>query len=308
MIVAGGSVYDGTRRSWAGSREWRSRRTAASGRRRSACSPRGNGSGASPGTTARPTASRYNAVAAAAPTEAKDAAKTSNGSARSGRLEAEARRQRRRREVRPRHAPRRARPSQRNDAALPARRRDDRPGAARRAAIRSAGSAAASAPYKEWTWHETKHRLGGPNFIRLPDGTLWAAGRSYPGGAKTVLARMTPTGDYEPVLDPPQRRRHELRRSGLARRTLVDELLLVARGQVDDLPGEDQSACPVQLLRSARVAVRIQRRAGNGNETIRRLVSRPVWKVPVSRGCLSKPPDPLCGRAIKPVRPTWRHK
>jgi hypothetical protein len=55
-------------------------------------------------------------------------------------------------------------------------------------------------PYKEWTWKETKHRLGGPNFIRLPDGSLWAAGRSYPGGAKTVLAKMTAAGGYEPVL------------------------------------------------------------------------------------------------------------
>jgi hypothetical protein len=56
------------------------------------------------------------------------------------------------------------------------------------------------APYKEWTWKETKHRLGGPNFIQIPDGTLWAAGRTYPGGAKTAVARMTAEGDYEPVL------------------------------------------------------------------------------------------------------------
>ncbi len=54
-------------------------------------------------------------------------------------------------------------------------------------------------PYTDWEWHETKHRLGGPNFLRLPDGSLWAAGRSYPGGAKTVLARMT-LDQYEPVL------------------------------------------------------------------------------------------------------------
>ena len=57
-------------------------------------------------------------------------------------------------------------------------------------------------PYTRWTWTETKHRLGGPNFIRLPDGSLWAAGRSYPGGAKTVLARMT-RSSYEPVLTLP---------------------------------------------------------------------------------------------------------
>lgn len=56
------------------------------------------------------------------------------------------------------------------------------------------------APYKEWTFKETEHRLGGPNFIRLPDGSLWAGSRSYPGGAKTVLAKMTAAGDYSPVL------------------------------------------------------------------------------------------------------------
>jgi hypothetical protein len=55
------------------------------------------------------------------------------------------------------------------------------------------------APYKDWHWHETKHRFGGPNFIQLPDGRLWGVSRSYPGGAKTALARMTPES-YEPVL------------------------------------------------------------------------------------------------------------
>lgn len=59
------------------------------------------------------------------------------------------------------------------------------------------------APFREWTWKETEHRLGGPNFIRLPDGALWAAGRSYPGGAKTVVARMSRAGTYTPVLTIP---------------------------------------------------------------------------------------------------------
>jgi hypothetical protein len=62
-------------------------------------------------------------------------------------------------------------------------------------------------PYKEWKWHETTHRFGGPNFICLPDGSLWAVSRSYPspgrkgegGGTKTVLARLT-RDSYEPVL------------------------------------------------------------------------------------------------------------
>ncbi|MGE3780768.1 MAG: PhoPQ-activated pathogenicity-related family protein, partial [Pirellulaceae bacterium] len=59
------------------------------------------------------------------------------------------------------------------------------------------------APYREWTWKETEHRLGGPNFRVLPNGQLWAAGRSYPGGAKTVVARMTAEGGYEPALTLP---------------------------------------------------------------------------------------------------------
>jgi len=57
-------------------------------------------------------------------------------------------------------------------------------------------------PYTHWRWNETKHRLGGPNFIRVPDGSLWAAGRSYPGGTKTVIARMS-RDTYEPVLTLP---------------------------------------------------------------------------------------------------------
>jgi len=54
-------------------------------------------------------------------------------------------------------------------------------------------------PYTEWTWHETGHRLGGPDFIRLPDGRMWAASRGYDKEAKTVLAAFGPT-TYEPVL------------------------------------------------------------------------------------------------------------
>ncbi len=57
-------------------------------------------------------------------------------------------------------------------------------------------------PYTFWTWHEIDHRLGGPNFIRLPDGSLWAGSRSYEDGARTVLARLGPD-TYEPVLTLP---------------------------------------------------------------------------------------------------------
>lgn len=59
------------------------------------------------------------------------------------------------------------------------------------------------APYTTWTWRETPQQVGGPNFIRLPDGELWASGRSYPGGPKTVIARLTLDGGYEPVVTLP---------------------------------------------------------------------------------------------------------
>jgi hypothetical protein len=57
-------------------------------------------------------------------------------------------------------------------------------------------------PYKDWTWHETKHRFGGPNFIALADGRLYGSSRSYPGGAKTVIARMD-RNSYDPILTLP---------------------------------------------------------------------------------------------------------
>ncbi len=62
--------------------------------------------------------------------------------------------------------------------------------------------------YREWTWQETKMRLGGPNFIELPDGSFSAGTRESTGalrndpnqkGASTVLARMT-RDSIEPAL------------------------------------------------------------------------------------------------------------
>lgn len=59
------------------------------------------------------------------------------------------------------------------------------------------------APYQDWKWFETQHRFGGPNFIILPKGQMWAGSRSYePGGAKTVLARFG-RETYQPVLTLP---------------------------------------------------------------------------------------------------------
>ncbi len=56
-------------------------------------------------------------------------------------------------------------------------------------------------PYKKWSFHKMKTKIGGPNFIRLPNGSLWGSGRLYgPDNKRTpVLARMTRTS-YDPVL------------------------------------------------------------------------------------------------------------
>ncbi len=58
-------------------------------------------------------------------------------------------------------------------------------------------------PYREWSFYEMPDRIGGPNFIRLPDGSLWGSGRLFTAeGPRTVLARMT-TSSYEPALTLP---------------------------------------------------------------------------------------------------------
>lgn len=57
----------------------------------------------------------------------------------------------------------------------------------------------ASPPYRQWTWRETDQRLGGPNFIELPDGSLWAGTRRYGTPPTTILARME-AGALKPVL------------------------------------------------------------------------------------------------------------
>ena len=59
-------------------------------------------------------------------------------------------------------------------------------------------------PYTDWTFTKLDHGLGGPNFIRAPDGTLWASsrGRNKHNESATILARMT-RDRYEPILELP---------------------------------------------------------------------------------------------------------
>lgn len=49
------------------------------------------------------------------------------------------------------------------------------------------------APYKEWAWKELPARLGGPNFVFVPNGPTLAATRLYDGKVRTSLCRLDPS-------------------------------------------------------------------------------------------------------------------
>jgi hypothetical protein len=66
----------------------------------------------------------------------------------------------------------------------------------------------AKPPYTEWTWKESNHRVGGPNFIALPNGRWIAGTRDYTktkpgvsGGATTMIAGLElSTGKLAPIV------------------------------------------------------------------------------------------------------------
>lgn len=59
----------------------------------------------------------------------------------------------------------------------------------------------AEPPYHDWSFTRIDASLGGPNFIQVPDGSLWASarGRDENGEPRTLLARMT-TDSWTPEL------------------------------------------------------------------------------------------------------------
>jgi hypothetical protein len=58
-----------------------------------------------------------------------------------------------------------------------------------------------AAPYDKWEWKDAGHAAQGPNFIVLPDGRMFYAGRDFTdkGAARTVFGRMT-RDRLEPLL------------------------------------------------------------------------------------------------------------
>jgi hypothetical protein len=61
------------------------------------------------------------------------------------------------------------------------------------------------APYKEWSWQEQTVRLGGPNFIALPNGKLLGATRGHLADRKTstYLAWLSRDGAVTPIITLP---------------------------------------------------------------------------------------------------------
>jgi hypothetical protein len=51
-----------------------------------------------------------------------------------------------------------------------------------------------TAPFKEWSWKELPARVGGPNFLFVPDGPTIAATRLYDGKVRTSLCLLDPKG------------------------------------------------------------------------------------------------------------------
>ena len=49
-------------------------------------------------------------------------------------------------------------------------------------------------PYSNWTWTDTGARVGGPNFIELPNGRLIAVVRLYDGKTRTSIVEINPAG------------------------------------------------------------------------------------------------------------------
>lgn len=62
-----------------------------------------------------------------------------------------------------------------------------------------------SPPYSTWAWRKLPARLGGPNLVILPDDSLLCGTRQYlpENEARTILARVTLDGGFEPVVTLP---------------------------------------------------------------------------------------------------------
>jgi hypothetical protein len=73
----------------------------------------------------------------------------------------------------------------------------------REAGSRRAWIGTSKPPYRHWGWTETAERVGGPNFLVLSDGTMWAATRIWRTGAPLVSICRMSDKNLVPVLNLP---------------------------------------------------------------------------------------------------------
>ena len=53
------------------------------------------------------------------------------------------------------------------------------------------------APFEDWIWYDIPHKLGGPDMIFLPNGSLMLGTREYGSPTHTVLGRLSESGAFE---------------------------------------------------------------------------------------------------------------
>jgi len=73
----------------------------------------------------------------------------------------------------------------------------------REARTRLAWIGTAEPPYRQWSWHRTRERVGGPNFLVLPDGTMVAATRIWRDKQPRVAVCTLTDKSLTPVIELP---------------------------------------------------------------------------------------------------------
>lgn len=58
-------------------------------------------------------------------------------------------------------------------------------------------------PYTNWSWYNTQSTLGGPNFLILPDSSMWASSRALVGSNETCILASMSLKSYTPLLTLP---------------------------------------------------------------------------------------------------------
>lgn len=58
-------------------------------------------------------------------------------------------------------------------------------------------------PYTNWKWFDTQSILGGPNFLILADGSMWATSRATSGSNETTILASMSLNSYDPILTLP---------------------------------------------------------------------------------------------------------